>query len=277
MYSTTNPGGVGHGWFKATFIVPARKGLRGDTRFVFGTVEDNVFNDADYKKKLEENTGWRLQAYRYGDWDIAAGQFFSTWSYQAIVKKDLKVMPGADCWCALDYGFQHPTVCYLISEYDGKKRVIDEHWRRHALVPEHVADIKGMLARHGLSIEQLKTFVAGEDIFAFRGTASGKTIADEYRELGIPVTRANMDRVNGAAMILKLLGCVDPDRYIEPQIEISERCEHLIECLPAMQHDPHRPEDVLKIDIDEDGNGGDDPYDALRYGVMVKHREWKMY
>jgi hypothetical protein len=25
-----------------------------------------------------------------------------------------------------------------------------------------------------------------------------------------------------------------------------------------MQHDPHRPEDVLKVDCDEDGVGGDD-------------------
>ncbi len=25
----------------------------------------------------------------------------------------------------------------------------------------------------------------------------------------------------------------------------------------------------LKVDVDEDGNGGDDAYDALRYGVMV--------
>jgi hypothetical protein len=31
-----------------------------------------------------------------------------------------------------------------------------------------------------------------------------------------------------------------------------------VECLPALQHDPNRPEDVLKVDADEDGNGGDD-------------------
>ena len=25
----------------------------------------------------------------------------------------------------------------------------------------------------------------------------------------------------------------------------------------------------MKVDVDEDGNGGDDAYDALRYGVMA--------
>lgn len=275
IYSTTNPGGVGHGWFKATFIVPARRRQESDTRFIFGTVEDNLFNDVDYQKKLEENTGWRLRAYRYGDWDIAAGQYFSTWSHDAIVKKDLKIMPGADVWCSLDYGFQHPTVCYLFSEYDGKKQVIDEHWRRHALVSEHAADIKEMLFRHGLKISNLKSFVAGPDVFASRGNDSGKTIADEYKDNGIKLTPANTDRINGAGMLLKLIG--SPERKIEPKIEISDRCERLIGCLPIMQHDPHRPEDVLKVNADDDGNGGDDEYDACRYGLMVSPERRVLY
>jgi phage terminase large subunit len=276
IYSTTNPGGVGHAWFKETFIVPARQRKETDTRFIFGTVEDNVFNDPDYQKKLEENTGWRLQAYRYGDWDIAAGQYFSTWRHDAIVKQDVRIMPGADLWCSLDYGFQHPTVCYLFSEYDGKKQVIDEHWRRHALVPDNSSDIKRMLSRHGLKVENLRSFVAGGDVFATRGNESGKTIADEYADNGIKLSRANDDRVSGAAFVLKLLGRAKnkDEEAIEPQLEIAARCTKLIENIPTMQHDPHRPEDVLKVDIDEDGNGGDDPYDAVRYGLMVRHREW---
>lgn len=279
IYATTNPGGVGHAWFKALFIVPARKcdHARGrcgetDTRFVFGTVDDNVFNDDDYHKKLEENTGWRLQAYRYGDWDIAAGQYFSNWRHDRVVKKDLRIMPGSVVWCSLDYGFQHPTSCHLFSEYDGKIQVIDEHWKQKGLVPDNAYAIKAMLERHGLTVKDLKVFVAGHDVFATRGNASEKTIAQEYEDNGITLSRANIDRINGAAFLLKLLGreAVNGTGPIEPQIEISDRCVRLIECLPAMQHDPHRPEDVLKVVVDEDGNGGDDAYDDTRYGVMVR-------
>ncbi len=50
------------------------------------------------------------------------------------------------------------------------------------------------------------------------------------------------------------------------------RCGRLIETLPALQHDPNRPEDVLKVDADEDGVGGDDAADALRYLVATKAR-----
>jgi hypothetical protein len=42
--------------------------------------------------------------------------------------------------------------------------------------------------------------------------------------------------------------------------------------LAALQHDPNRPEDVLKVDCDEDGIGGDDCADALRYLVATKSR-----
>ncbi len=57
-----------------------------------------------------------------------------------------------------------------------------------------------------------------------------------------------------------------------PTLFIHRRCGRLLECLPALQHDPNRPEDVLKVDADEDGVGGDDTADALRYLVATKAR-----
>ena len=40
----------------------------------------------------------------------------------------------------------------------------------------------------------------------------------------------------------------------------------------SLQHDPNRREDVLKVDADEDGVGGDDAADCLRYLVATKSR-----
>lgn len=279
IYATFNPGGIGHAWVKKMFVEPERQQRQTDTRFIKGTVKDNVFNNPEYVKNLEKNTGWRLRAYRHGDWDIAAGQFFSTWRHERIVKPDLRIMPDADVWCSLDHGRNHPTVVYLMSEYDGKTRVIDEHWRRFALPSEHAADIKEMLARHGLKVDDLTEFVAGHDVFGDRGDESKKTIADQYKQHGIKLTHANNDRVNGAARLLELLGRDEARTEqgdvipgISPRIEISDRCTKLIENIPSLQHDPNRPEDVLKVNIDEEGNGGDDPYDAARYGLMVRKK-----
>jgi phage terminase large subunit len=80
-----------------------------------------------------------------------------------------------------------------------------------------------------------------------------------------------MDRVNGWAEVLHGFG--DVDGGVAPGLFIHRRCGRLIETLPALQHDPNRPEDVLKVDADEDGNGGDDAADALRYLVATKPRE----
>ena len=60
------------------------------------------------------------------------------------------------------------------------------------------------------------------------------------------------------------------DTNIPPHF-IHQGCGRLVETLPAMQHDPHRPEDVLKVDSDE-GVGEYDAADCLRYLVATKSR-----
>ena len=60
---------------------------------------------------------------------------------------------------------------------------------------------------------------------------------------------------------------------VPARLFFHERCTRLIECLPSLQHDPNRPEDVLKVDADEDGVGGDDAADCLRYLVATKERK----
>lgn len=131
-----------------------------------------------------------------------------------------------------------------------------------------------MLQRNGVTLARLAGFVAGADVFANRGDASGRTIAQQYAELGIELTPATMDRINGWGELLKLLG--DPARGIAPNLVIFDRCQALIDCIPALQHNPQRPEDVLKWNVDEEGNGGDDPADALRYGLMYRIQKPQM-
>jgi phage terminase large subunit len=62
----------------------------------------------------------------------------------------------------------------------------------------------------------------------------------------------------------------DPDAGIKPTLFIHPRCGKLIACLPFLQHDPDRPGDVLKMNINEEGLGGDDLADALRYLVATR-------
>jgi len=116
--------------------------------------------------------------------------------------------------------------------------------------------------------------VAGADVFSKQ--SDGSTVASQYARLGITLRPANMERVNGWAEILQRLGDLGsglaPEAGVAPRLFIHARCARLIETLPALQHDPSRPEDVLKVDADEDGVGGDDTADCLRYLVATKSR-----
>lgn len=265
MYLTFNPGGIGHAWVKKSFIEPARRHREIDTRFIQATVRDNQFVDRDYRAKLEALTGWQRRAWLDGDWDIAAGQFFTTWRRELHVKNAIAIQPGWRVWLSLDYGWVHFTVCHLFAESDdGIVYAVDEHAERRWQVADHCEAIRAMLARNGIRPERIDVAVAGGDMFS--PEKDGTTIADHYAANGVPVTRANVDRVNGAAEVLRRLG--DPDRDKPPTFFVSESCPRLIDCMPSLEHNPRKPEDVLKIDCDDDGLGGDDAYDSARYALM---------
>lgn len=274
MYYTTNPGGVGHGWFRRRFVAkPDAK-----SRFVPATVRDNAFVNKEYKAKLEELTGWQREAWLNGSWDIAAGQFFTTFRESIHVGKPIEGFKPVEVWGGFDYGFTHHTTFYLFGkDGDGRVVVMDEHCQNRWLPQRHAPAIHALLERHGLTARDLKRIAAGADCFMKGRDKEGLTIAEQYAELGLALSAANTDRINGASEILRRLGDDDPDHPVSSRIYIYDRCVRLIECLQSLVHDPHRPEDVLKVDADQDGNGGDDPYDGFRYGLMadyVKETSW---
>ena len=289
IYATTNPGGVGRSWCKKKFINPYKERAETDTRFIPSGVRDNKFCNQEYRKVLEGLTGWQRRAWLLGDWDIAAGQFFSTFRREVHVLDDFDDTRAREWFVAFDYGWTHYTVALLgCTDGDGNVFVVDEHAERLWLPQRHASSIKAMLARHRVSnsrgsianrqggaetrpleISDLKRFVAGADVFSRQ--SDGTTIAAQYARQGIRLTCANTDRINGWAEVLSRLG--DASGGIAPLLFIHRRCGRLLECLPALQHDPNRPEDVLKVDADEDGVGGDDTADALRYLIATKARE----
>jgi len=96
--------------------------------------------------------------------------------------------------------------------------------------------------------------VEGEAIEAAAQSKAAEWVSRDH------ATPASMDRVHGWAEVMQGFGEVaaplgngSSDGGIPPKLFIHERCRRLIETLPALQHDPHRPEDVLKVDADEDG------------------------
>jgi phage terminase large subunit len=269
MYYTTNPGGVGHVWFKEMFVRPWRAGRETLTRFIQGTYLDNAFLNPEYRAYLERLTGVLGRMWREGDWDISAGAFFTTWDYERHTIKPLwdKAPHGLDVWLSLDYGFSHPTAVYWHAKRGSQILTFAEHVASRWLVAQHARRIHQISDQYGRNAGEL-VIVAGHDAFSQRGDKQGRTVAEQYAEEGLTLTRANIDRLSGAAEMLRRLG--NPEAGIDPTWQITRNCRRLIETIPAMQTDPKRPEDVLKVDADTEGLNGDDPYDSARYGLMYR-------
>jgi hypothetical protein len=282
LYSTTNPGGVGHDWYHKTFVLPHERGSESATRFFPARVEDNKFINPEYKAILDECTGWQREAWRDGNWNIASGQFFNTFRHDVHVIKDLDEHQITEWIAGLDYGFTHYTV-FLLAGRDAHDNlfIVDEHAERNWIPQRHAHAIKAICQRHHLftcapgSPEykffrvneacSLTRISAGGDLFSAQ--FDGSTIANQFAAQGLRIMPANLNRALGWAEIQQRLG--DPDNGIKPTLFIHERCRHLLNCLPFLQHDPDQPADVLKTNVNEEGLGGDDAADALRYLVAT--------
>ena len=270
IYSNANPGGIGHAWYKSLFIIPWRLGQQNGTRFIASTYKDNAFLNEDYVHRLDALAGWQKRAWKEGDWDIAAGQFFTNFNRQVHVVKPRSVPEFWEVWLAGDYGWTHPTAVLLLGkDLQGNIYVIDEYSASRRLPEAHSNMWRQMLARWEIEEERLRQFPFGRDVWS--KNERGRTVNDSYAELGWFLEPANMDRQLGGAEILRKLG--DVEAGIPPTLFIYETNVGLIETLTRLEHDPHRPEDVLKVDMDEEGIGGDDLYDALRYGLMAVSEE----
>jgi len=267
IYNSTNPMGVGHAWYKKRFIDPERLGeaLALGRKFIFATVQDNVFVYHGYIKQLEDLVGAEKRAYLHGDWDIVAGAYFENWNYtRHVIDPFTTIDPGWTIWASMDYGFHHPNVILLhAQDQDGNKYTFHELAHRRHYPIEIAADYRAILELYKIEEKRVHPFVVGND--AFNETGQNKlSIARQYQQnANITLYRADTSpgsRILSAQYIMQLLG--NPDRDIPQRLWITKNCRQLIESLPYIQRDPNNLEAPLKVDIDEGGDGGDDCFVA---------------
>ena len=221
--------------------------------------------------RLDTLTGVRLQRLRYGIWAGAEGLYFAEFDttvhgVKPIPKESLDVW---DKWLSMDYGFNHWNVIYLhAADGDGNIYTIHELAHRKHYPHEIAPDIHAMLKRYGYTIDDMNGIYASPDAFANTGRAE-KTIAQQYADHEIymvPALAGAGSRVAKAHLLQDMLGSVE--RKIPPRwFYVAENCPKLEECIPSLIASDRNDEDVKKVDCNEAGDGGDDPYDALMMGL----------
>lgn len=297
MALTANPGGIAHQNLKRIFIQKQLKsfeleaGFRPeDFNYIKALVTDNqalMKADPDYIKRLEANPNEMLRrAFRYGDWDIAAGQYFSEFNRDIHVVKPFKIPAHWTRFWSYDYGFGHPAAWLLWAcDEDGNLYVIREIIEPRLYVHEQAARVKKAWKELGKPGDPILAW-AGLDCWASRTQATGKgderspTIAEAFAEHEIYLKPANTARVLGWTRCREYLHHFDETyvedgeekiRHVPPKNYFFETCPITIECITRMTHDPDNIEDVLKVDADNgDVNTGDDPADSWRHGIMSR-------
>jgi phage terminase large subunit len=276
---TGNPGGIGHGWLKRLFVTKQfrERELPSDYGFIQATVDDNAAlmeNDPAYVRRLDAEPNEALRkAFRYGDWDIFAGQFFQEINRDVHFIDPFPIPRHWNRFGAYDFGFNHPGAFgWFANDEDGNTYLYRELIQPGKRVDQWAAQIN----QHEDS-KLLYPIVAGHDCWAKKKAMINKnqsdppTIAEEFQTHDIMLKQATIDRIAGAAQVRSYLAWREKPPLNKPRFYIFKTCPISFDCLSRMIHDPDRLEDVLKVDAEDgDVNTGDDPYDMIRYGLMSR-------
>lgn len=276
---TGNPGGIGHAWLKRLFIERRFEGRENpdDFAFVPAKLEDNpalMAANPDYADELDSIKDEALRrAWRDGDWDIVAGQFFSELRREIHVCQRFDIPAHWPRFGAYDYGFGHPaSFGWYAVDSDGDVF----KYRELVVARKKIWEFAEMVNSHE-DTKRLEYVVAGLDCWAKRDTALGEklhqpTVAEEFSKFDITLQPAGIDRVQGARRLREYLSPFsDAQNQVRSRLTFFDTCPLTFDCLSRMVHDPDNVEDVLKVDSElGDPLTGDDAYDETRYALMSR-------
>lgn len=271
IYSSFNPGGIGHAWVKKMFVIPWRLKKQTTTRFIPSTFRANKVLNTEYIDYLKTLDGDLGKAWRDGEWDLFAGQFFSEWSTKRHTVSPF-IIPGS--WLrfrSIDVGGRNGTTsCHWYAvDPDANVWVYKEYYWNLKLKgvgrdhDEHAKAIHEMSLDEDDVEEQYSYTVIDNAVFAKAGYS--ETVAEVYEREGVTgLIGSAKDRIPGWNLVHKYMRWQDIDENgkvileHDPQLRIFSTCVNMIRTLPELQHDDKHPEDL-------DTLGEDHAADELRY------------
>lgn len=268
LYTSFNPGGVGHSFVKARYVTPYKISSETTTRFIPATYKANIFLNKEYTDYLEGLKGDLGVAWREGEFDLFAGQYFTEWKYDIHVVEPFEIPKNWSKFIAGDYGFSAPASLgwYAVSP-DGSL------YRYKELYGSGMGYTK--LANEAVAITDPKE-VLGYAVFdpAFwskKGErddelSGAEVFSQRWRELTgkeIRMVKGYNSRITGWGVVREYLKVMSMDDKLVAKLKVFKTCTELIRTLPEQQHDKRNPEDL-------DSKLEDHAVDELRYAVMSR-------
>ena len=245
MYLTCNPGGVGHEWVKRIFISKRYKPDENpdDYEFISATIFDNKIlmeKDPHYLSMLNNLDDKLRQAWRDGNWDMLAGQYFSEFDRSVHVIEPFVIPEHWKKYRAIDYGLDCLACVWVAVDELNNYYVYREYGEPDKIISDGAKDIIEL--SNG---EYIQYTVAPSDIWA-RSQETAKSKADIFRENGLPLIKGNNNRETGWLALKDLLKVHNVDEgKRESRLKIFSSCVQLIEYLPSLQRDAKKPTDCM--------------------------------
>lgn len=283
MGGTSNPGGAHTLWLKDYFIDKVEDQIRLENpryrkeryQFIGAMLYDNpYYMDPDgtytnYEERLFSYDPERRRQMLLGDWTALAGQFFPEFTPHRHVA-DLPIPPGCKIERWIDWGYDpHYGVCLWVACLPNGRLYVFYEWKfnGHTANPKLVASevakkIKGYTADEVLPLVKSKRItksIADPSMWSADGH-SGEDYSETFSRSGVPLTKADNDRVMGWGRLRHWLRLA-PDGM--PWIMFHPRCVTTIRTLPAVVRDKSDPDDI-------DTHGEDHGPDTVRYGIMAR-------
>lgn len=260
MYSSFNPGNIGHADIKQTFVEPQRMGKETKTRFFPGTYKDNPFLKPEYIEYLNSLPGALGKAWRDGNFDTFEGQYFLVWDNSVHTINPIPVPESYKKFRAYDHGRENPACCkWYYLDYDGRAVAYRELYVKGWNVDDIAKKIVQLSAG-----ETYEYSVADPAIFAKTGMVDsygGQTIAESFARRGVTFIPASNRRVDGWNIMQQYLAYTKDQK---PRLQYFNTCYDSIRTIPTLIHDEHRPEDV-------ETKGEDHAADVDRYFLTSLH------
>jgi len=262
----TNPGGIGGAWVKKRFIDKQYEIEEKEAHqfaFLQSLITDNPFASQAYIEQLESLPEKLKQAYRYGNWDVFEGQFFTEWDRAIHVIPFYQPVALRKYLC-MDWGYNAPSAVYWAAiDYDNRRIHYREIYQNE-LTPENLGSMIVQMTDKDEHREILGMYCdpsiwskdAGNTEIAVR-------IQRTFDGLKFPVKLipANNDREAGALQMRELLRPYkNMDGNMTAKLLFTENCTHAIRTIPGMVHDKQNPEKYCTKGEDHSG-------DSVRYGL----------
>ena len=255
--SSTNPGGVGHSWVKERFIdigqpnkmheVVLDSGKKSTRIFIPSLVQDNVFmlaHDPDYVDRLDNLPEKERQALKYGDWDIYDGMYFPEFKRRIHVIEPFEIPDSWNRYISIDYGLDMFAVLFHAIDTQGTDYVYNEIYQSNLIISDAAKLLKDYPDN-----SKVKYRYAPPDLWNRRND-TGKSAAEIFYENGVQLTKCSADRINGWLAVKEWIKPYEAkdeqtgEVVTKTNMKIFSNCLNLIRCLPAVQHDDKKVNDV---------------------------------